>query len=491
MDTPTDLPALSGLGRLLIALLIFFPSAASAAAPDWSSEAAVEAEVDRILTDADDAVRERLGSLDQSLLEHRYDKSVRYIITRYVERWRHSSALIVGRATRYFPIFEQELAAAGLPDALKYLTITESALRGDAYSPVGAAGLWQLMPGTARELGLTINDNVDERLEPRRASAAGIEYLRRMYAIYGDWALAMAAYNSGPGRVNRAQRRSRSSDFWRLRKHLPNETSGYVPGYIAAAYLAEFYAKHDIEPILPPLELQLTDYLLIERPLSFYRIAQITGLSVETLQELNPAYLRGFVPGTPGGHYLCLPQRVSGALTDFLDRVPAADSEAGLRVFSPFISAAEGDAPAAMEEAYNRYSSLPGAADTTLTQAAVTLHLSPYQVAVWNNKCPGDAVTTEDFIQYYRPVRSAGLPTAAPPIVLLPTLISKELWEPAGPVNFGFLEISERSQSPLRGFDRLKAGLERTFRQIFPKKEPVRPEEPALVHGNLTRQKLN
>ncbi len=483
MDTPTDLPALSGFGRLLIALLFLLPCAASAA-PDLSTEAAVEAEVDRIMTDADDAVRERLGSLDQSLLEHRYDKSVRYIITRYVERWRRSSALIVGRATRYFPLFEQELAAAGLPDALKYLTITESALRGDAYSPVGAAGLWQLMPGTARELGLTINEDVDERLEARRATAAGIEYLRRMYDNYGDWALAMAAYNSGPGRVNRAQRRSRSSDFWRLRKHLPNETSGYVPGYIAATYLAEFYAKHDIEPVLPPLELQLTDYLLIERPLSFYRIAQVTGLSVETLQEMNPAYLRGFVPGTPGGHYLCLPQRVSGALTDFLDRVPAAESEAGLRVFTPFFSADRGDAPVDMEQSYNRYSSLPGATDTTLTQAALGLHLSPYQLAVWNNKCPSDVVTGDDFLRYYQPVRSAGLPTAAPPIVLLPTLVSKGLREPAGPVDFSFLEINEDAGNPTRGIDRLKAGMERAFRQIFPKKDRSQATEPALAHRN-------
>ncbi len=239
---------------------------------------ALEAEVDRVIAVADAEVEARLALLDQSIVDYRLDRSVRYIIRMYVENWRNGSERTLGRMTKYFPHFSQQLAANGMPDVLKNLSITESALRPFAFSHAGAAGFWQLMPGTARELGLQVDSIVDERLDLRMGTAAGLRYLQIQYERYGDWALAMAAYNSGPGRVNRAKRRSGSNNYWKLRKYLPRETSTYVPGFIAATYLATFFRDHDLTPQSVDLDLQLTTTTIVYRELSLHRVAMITGL---------------------------------------------------------------------------------------------------------------------------------------------------------------------------------------------------------------------
>ncbi|MEM9261509.1 MAG: lytic transglycosylase domain-containing protein, partial [Bacteroidota bacterium] len=231
----------------------------------------LEAEVDQIYAVADETVKERLAQLDQSFVEYRFDPSVRRLIRMYVERWRKGTARILGRTTRYFPYFTEQLEAQEMPEAIKYLSITESALRPFAVSYVGAGGLWQLMPGTARELGLTVNNEVDERFDLVKGTEAGLRYLQIQYEMFGDWALAMAAYNSGPGRVIRAKRRSGSSNYWKLRRYLPRETSTYVPGFIAATYLVTYFSQHELKAASVDLDAQLTEVIPVYEFLSLHR----------------------------------------------------------------------------------------------------------------------------------------------------------------------------------------------------------------------------
>ncbi|MEL7220857.1 MAG: lytic transglycosylase domain-containing protein, partial [Bacteroidota bacterium] len=286
----------------------------------------LDQQVDRIIEFAEEEVKERLQQLDQSLLEHRFDESVKRLIAYHLRHPKQTSRNL-GRAIAYFPIFEAELAAAGVPETIKYLSVIESALLPRALSRVGAEGLWQFMPETAPEYGLRIDDYVDERLDACLATQAAIRYLQSAYDYLGDWSLALAAYNSGKGRVRRAQRRSGGKNFWAVRRHLPRETRNYVPSFIAAIYLTEFYAVHDIEPLFPSLDQQLLEKVKVEVPLSFYRIAQVTGLSVGFIQQLNPAYLQGYLPAYDGGHYLLLPQRVVPAIRTYIQQYGHLEDE--------------------------------------------------------------------------------------------------------------------------------------------------------------------
>jgi membrane-bound lytic murein transglycosylase D len=389
-----DEPQLSRPLSVLLFLLIGFWPAYAEGGPALSPDAAA----DRIMTLVEDDVKARLQSLDQEIVEHRYAPEVRSIIRRYVERWRNSSGQIIGRTTIYFPLIEAKLREYGLPDALKYLTITESALRVTAESRVGAVGLWQLMPGTAREIGLRINDEVDERMEPIRATEAGLEYLVRQYEYFGDWALALAAYNSGPGNVRRARRRSRSTDYWRLRRYLPRETRLYVPGFIAATYLAEFYARHDIEVEMPELDLQLTEVVHVPHELSFYRIMQVTGLPLATIRRLNPAYLRGYLPASPRGNYVIVPARVATALRDYVSHQTAADPEPYFPAFAPFPDREREDP----EPYYQELHTVTAPQDTSLLSLSRILETSRYVLAVWNNFCPTDRLDPGREVRYYR-----------------------------------------------------------------------------------------
>lgn len=350
---------------------------------------------DHIMTSVDDGVKERLLSLDQELVRHRYDAAVRSVIQKYLANQGDRSARIVGRFTRYFPLFERELARQQLPDALKVLPITESALEVKALSRVGALGLWQLMPGTAREQGLLIDDLVDERLDPQRATEAGITYLLRLYNYFDDWALALAAYNSGPGNVRKAIRRGRSRDFWKIRKYLPRETRSYVPIFIAATYLTEYYHLHGIEPDLPHLDLQFSTARLVEKPLSFHRIAQVTGLPMARIRELNPAYLEDFLPGYPGGHYLHLPRRVWPAMTAYLSQVENNGAEPA-RMFLSKVKSTFSE-----QQAYTRqYFTVEEA--RPLQAIAEQLGVPPVQLATWNSARRQDTIAAGTSLVWYR-----------------------------------------------------------------------------------------
>jgi membrane-bound lytic murein transglycosylase D len=274
----------------------------------------------------EEEIMARLAGMDQDFIETKYEPVVEGYIKGYVVRKRRNAEIILGRSATYFPIFEKYLAEKNMPDMLKYLAVVESALNPHAVSVVGAGGLWQFMPETGKSYGLIINNEIDERTDVIKSTKAAIEHLEDLYERYDDWALALAAYNSGAGRVNRAIRRSGSKDFWKLRKYLPRETRNYVPAFISAVYLAHYYDKHNLQPDFPPLDMQLTEAIEINDFVSYFRIAQLTGVSIDVIRKLNPLYTKDYIPASERGNYLILPRRVMPAFKEYLLARKAGDA---------------------------------------------------------------------------------------------------------------------------------------------------------------------
>lgn len=243
---------------------------------------------------------ERLQAIPTTI-EMPFNSVVRQYIDMYTGRKRSLVESMLGMSLYYMPIFEQAIEKEGIPIELKYLPVIESAMNPDAVSRAGAVGLWQIMLPTARGLGLEINTLVDERRDPVRSSEAAARYLRELYDIYKDWSLAIAAYNCGPGNVNKALRRAGDDarkDFWAIYPYLPRETRGYVPCFIAATYVMNYYNKHNISPALTKKPI-VTDSVHVNRRVHFQQIADILKLPVEQLQVLNPQYRKQEIPGTP------------------------------------------------------------------------------------------------------------------------------------------------------------------------------------------------
>ncbi len=266
---------------------------------------------------SDKDIEERLRCLDLPVELH-YNAEIRNNIHRYISSGYRDSEKMLGRMPLYFPIFEHELKRMNLPEGLKYLPIIESSLKPDVYSPVGAAGLWQLMSGTARELGLRVDDQVDERMDPYLSTRAALKYLNSLYQRYNSWELAIAAYNSGPGTVNRAIRAAGSKNYRDVRQYLPRETRKYIPRFIAAAYVAEYYHQHNIVPDYPDYELLFTRTTRVFDYISFRKLSQITRVPISTLSKLNPSYRAGYLPRNSKGNFLVLPEMGMMAFSDYL-----------------------------------------------------------------------------------------------------------------------------------------------------------------------------
>lgn len=386
----------------------------------------VETRVTYIMETADSLVKARLALFDQSIMEHRFDQAVKRRIENYVGNWGHATGRLLARSARFFPVFEEQLAAKGMPLGLKYVTVQESALRPYATSHAGAGGLWQLMPGTARELGLIVDDVLDERLDPELGCVAGLEYLQLQYERYGDWALALAAYNCGPGNVNKALRRAggRNKNYWQIRRHLPRETRNYLPNIIAAAYVMAFHHLHDVPSGRMDLDLQITEAITVERRLSLHRVIQVTGLQPDVVIELNAQYLKGYLPGLPGGHRLRLPKRVMPAMLRYLALHPAAapETDADLPWSSPLLNNGELNS----ERHYSQYRTSVGSQDTSLRQVAGNFGVPVDQLAVWSNRGEFDSLAPFDEVVFfginaYRPYdpRDRGTPPAAPRVEML------------------------------------------------------------------------
>lgn len=245
-------------------------------------------------------------------IELPFNQVVKSYIERYTHRERTLVAEMLGMSPYYMPIFEQALEKRGMPLELKYIPVIESALDPNAVSPVGASGLWQFMLETARNQGLEVNSLVDERRDPYRSSDAAADYFKKLYDIYGDWSLAIAAYNCGPGNVNKALLRagdgSAKPDFWEIYNYLPRETRGYVPAFIAATYVMHYYKEHNISPSLATKPL-LIDTVKVNQRLNFAQISKVLNIPIDEIRILNPQYRHDVIPGDARPYTLALPSQ--------------------------------------------------------------------------------------------------------------------------------------------------------------------------------------
>jgi membrane-bound lytic murein transglycosylase D len=246
-----------------------------------------------------------------------YNETVRNFIGLYTIRKRELTAYMLGLSNFYFPIFEEALERYQLPNELKYLPIIESALNPKALSRAGASGLWQFMIGTGKLYGLEINSYIDERNDPIKSSDAAARYLRDLYGIYGDWHVVIAAYNCGPGNINKAVRRSGGKQsYWDIYYSLPRETRGYIPVFIAASYVMNYGKEHLLIASEPKFK-TVTDTIEIHNYLNFEQISALINVSIEELRQLNPQYRRDIIPASLGKPYLLrLPTEAISAYID-------------------------------------------------------------------------------------------------------------------------------------------------------------------------------
>ena len=282
-----------------------------------------------------DLLKSRLQAMDEKSPFHiEYNQGLENIIKSFLKNRKRSFERLMAVSEYYFPLFEEAFDKQNVPLEIKYLAVVESALNPKAVSRVGATGLWQFMYQTGKQYGLKIDSYVDERSDPLKASEAAAQYMKNMYAIFGDWDLVLASYNSGPGNVAKAIRRSGGQqNYWNIRKNLPKETQGYVPAFLATMYIYEYHKEHGIVPEKAPIKHFATDTVMIKRQMSFKQISELIDIPIAQLQVLNPSYRLNIVPAYKDQtHFLRLPQDKMAIFTSNESKIYAyVDKEAGLR----------------------------------------------------------------------------------------------------------------------------------------------------------------
>ncbi len=270
----------------------------------------------------DEVYRDRLKSIS-SIINLPYNDKVKAFINLYVVKRRDIVEVMLGLSNYYFPVFEEILDKEGLPNEFKYLPLIESALNPRAVSRAGATGMWQFMFTTARLYGLEINSFVDERRDPVKATYAAAAFLKDLYDLYGDWTLALTAYNCGPGNVNKAIRRSKGkTDFWDLYYYLPRETRGYVPSFIAAVYFMNFYAEHELSPIDITMP-DFTDTIMVDQELHLKQVSDVLQIDIQLLRDMNPQYRTDIIPAKTKEYPLRLPVNMAARFIDLSDSIYA------------------------------------------------------------------------------------------------------------------------------------------------------------------------
>lgn len=277
---------------------------------------------DTLITELPDSIyKQRLQALP-FVIEVPYNEVVRRYILRYVKHSPRQLAALQRKAEYYFPIFEDILAKHDLPYELCYMPVIESALNPQARSHMGATGLWQFMPATGKKYGLEINSLVDERMDPIRSTEAACLFLKNLYAIFQDWNLVIAAYNCGPGNVNKAIHRAGGKrDFWSIYPYLPSETRGYLPIFIAASYAMNYAEAHGICPAIP-LATMASDTIVTTQRQHLKQIADNIDIPLAELRRLNPQYPRDIIPGGKA-YAICLPIEKAGLYIDKQDTILA------------------------------------------------------------------------------------------------------------------------------------------------------------------------
>lgn len=271
-------------------------------------------------------LKARLQEMDaKSPFNIEYNQGLENIIKSFLKNRKKSFERLMAVSEYYFPLFEDALAKQNVPLEIKYLAVVESALNPKAVSRVGATGLWQFMYQTGKQYGLKIDSYVDERSDPLRASEAAAQYMTNMYAIFGDWDLVLASYNSGPGNVSKAIRRSGGQqNYWNIRKNLPKETQGYVPAFLATMYIYEYHKEHGIQPERALVKHFATDTVMVKKQMTFKQISDLLDVPVAQLQILNPSYKLNVIPSYKDqNHYLRLPHDKIAVFTSNEDRIYA------------------------------------------------------------------------------------------------------------------------------------------------------------------------
>ena len=269
---------------------------------------------------SDSVYKSRLDKLPTAA-EMPYNNMVKRYIETYTVKKRDLVGVMVGLSEHYFPEFDEIFDYYGVPNELKYMSIIESALNPRAYSRARAVGLWQFMYGTGRIYGLEINSLVDERMDPIKSTHAAARFIRDLHNMYDDWLLAVAAYNCGPGNVNKAIRRAGGKkNFWEIYYYLPRETRGHVPAFIAATYTMNYYTEHNIvkKDIKLPIHI---DTIMVTRKLHLGQVSEVLDIPLKQLQDLNPQYRYDIVPGNAKPYALRLPEEKTLSFIDYEDSI--------------------------------------------------------------------------------------------------------------------------------------------------------------------------
>ncbi len=275
-------------------------------------------------------LKQRLKELDaRTPFKVEYNASLESVIKQYLKNRRGTLERLMGLSEYYFPMFEQELDKNNLPLELKYLAVIESALNPKAQSRVGATGLWQFMFTTGKMFGLDVSSYVDERSDPIMATEAACKYLKSLNNSFNDWDLALAAYNSGPGNVSKAIRRSGGkTNYWNLRSYLPRETAGYVPAFLATMYIFEYAEEHGFKKGASRIPYVATDTIKVKRQLTFDQVSKLTNIEKEELEFLNPSYKLGIIPVIKDENYMLrLPVTAVGMFVNNEDAIYAFAEE--------------------------------------------------------------------------------------------------------------------------------------------------------------------
>ena len=300
----------------------------------------VDQEVDYELPTA--LLKKRLAAMDaKSPFNIEYNQGLENVIKSFLKNRKKSFERLMAISEYYFPIFEEALARQNVPLEIKYLAVVESALNPKAVSRVGATGLWQFMYQTGKQYNLDINTYVDDRSDPIKASDAAALYMSNMYKIFGDWDLVLASYNSGPGNVAKAIRRSGGQqNFWNIRKNLPKETQGYVPAFLATMYIYQYHKEHGIVPNRAIIKHFATDTIMVKQEITFKQVSDLLDIPVYQLQLLNPSYKRDVIPFIAGeNHFLRMPNDKVAIYTSNEDKIYAYTQHESNRRERPYETA--------------------------------------------------------------------------------------------------------------------------------------------------------
>lgn len=363
-----------------------------------------------VITFADDVYCNRIEELaNLSPMPFECNEASLRTLKFFVEKRRNFTSVVMGRSALYFDMYEEALDRYGLPLELKYLSVIESGLRPQVRSRSGALGLWQFMYGTGKMYGLTETSYIDERMDPEKATDAACRYLKKLHDIYGDWFLALAAYNAGPGNVNKAIRRSGGKKtYWEVRPYLPRETQGYVPNFIAAAYMITYHKEHNIQPLAPKMHALQTDTICLNYPVHMKHLSVIANWDLDEIKALNPKYKTDFIPKTTPNQCITGPLEKIGKLVSQEKRLadigkygPDSTLRAKLDM-PPLPTTDEGTVKSVQHQVK---------AGETLSEVAAAYQVSVKEVIEWNSLTDSKLSQGQE-LTIHNPKR---IPRAAPP----------------------------------------------------------------------------